>query len=533
MSFLSKITGREQIKALEAQNISLSKTISDLSQKVEQYSNVKSFASAAINRLTADSTTSIFNINEELKSDLGVLRARSRQLGKDNAYYHAYLDKAVRGVVGPSGFQLRLSIVDKTTGDVETFDTAAEDEIEKAWKDWSKAPSVISDWYTTYGVDSKETLLDVYDLIVKCWKRDGSCIIRKIVGWNNPYKYALQILDSHALDIYYNQMSAGKDNTVIMGVEINSFGRPVAYHFRQSIWQVPAHANIQSPTYERVRVPASEIQHIFKREQPGQTEGIPACSSCLINLQMIGGYSQAELTAARMLACKMLFYITKGVDPQGDGQGGDGTIQKIFQPGGSDILPEGVEPKLIDPTHPNADYAGFVKAQLREISSGLGVAYNNLANDLEGVNYSSMRHGRNDETDAWKREQTFVIDHFCKPIFSEWLWCYLALSGKTLLPLKKFEKFNSPIFVPRSFEWVDPKSDAEAKLLLMSKGLESPLDIGQSLGRDPYRIIDEIAALQAYAKAKNVDINFLQTANQTVQTISTDKPKDKTDETKI
>jgi lambda family phage portal protein len=367
-------------------------------------------------------------------------------------------------------------------------------------------------------------------MIVKCWKRDGSCIVRKIKGWNNPYKYALQVLDSHALDIYYNQMSTGKDNTVIMGVEIDSYGKPVAYHFKQSVWQVPAHANIPSASYERVRIPASEIQHIYKREQPGQTEGIPSASSCIINLQMLRGYSEAEITAARMQACKMLFYITTGNDPDGDGQGSDGRIQKIFAPGGSDILPPGVEPKLIDPTHPNAAYAAFVKAQLREISSGLGVAYNNLANDLEGVNYSSMRHGRNDEVDAWKREQTFVIDHFCKPIFSEWLWCYLALSGKSFLPLKKYEKFNAPIFVPRSFEWVDPKSDAEAKLLLMSKGLESPLDIGQALGKDTYRIIDEIAAVQAYAKSKGVDINLLQAANQTVQTIS--KTEDKPNEAK-
>ena len=52
-------------------------------------------------------------------------------------------------------------------------------------------------------------------------------------------------------------------------------------------------------------------------------------------------------------------------------------------------LPNGVDFKAFDPDHPTSQFESFVKSILRQIASGLNVPYNELANDLEGVSYSS------------------------------------------------------------------------------------------------------------------------------------------------
>jgi len=47
----------------------------------------------------------------------------------------------------------------------------------------------------------------------------------------------------------------------------------------------------------------------------------------------------------------------------------------------------------VDSDYPHQMYSAFVKAHLQGIASGLGISYHALANDLEGVNYSSIRAG--------------------------------------------------------------------------------------------------------------------------------------------
>ncbi|MCI0539082.1 MAG: phage portal protein [Verrucomicrobiales bacterium] len=66
-------------------------------------------------------------------------------------------------------------------------------------------------------------------------------------------------------------------------------------------------------------------------------------------------------------------------------------------PGQFETRPVGFEFQTFDPQHPTQAFPFFVKTFLRGIASGLGVSYNTLANELEGVNFSSIRAGVSDE----------------------------------------------------------------------------------------------------------------------------------------
>jgi capsid protein len=64
------------------------------------------------------------------------------------------------------------------------------------------------------------------------------------------------------------------------------------------------------------------------------------------------------------------------------------------------------------PTHPNANFANFVKAIVRRIASACGVSYNRLSHDYESVNYSSLREASLDEAKTYANLQRFLIDNW-------------------------------------------------------------------------------------------------------------------------
>jgi lambda family phage portal protein len=129
-----------------------------------------------------------------------------------------------------------------------------------------------------------------------------------------------------------------------------------------------------------------------------------------------------------------------------------------------------VDFKAYDPQHPSTAFRDFEKAMLRGIASGLGVSYTSLANDLEAVSYSSIRQGLLEERDQWRRVQHWMVEHFCQPVYLRWLRQALD-SGVVNLPANKYFKFSATQWVPRGWQWVDPRNEAEAQIVAINNGL--------------------------------------------------------------
>ncbi|MBT3840841.1 MAG: phage portal protein [Verrucomicrobia bacterium] len=180
--------------------------------------------------------------------------------------------------------------------------------------------------------------------------------------------------------------------------------------------------------------------------------------SAMTRLQMLGAYEEAELTAARVAASKMGFLVKERSEGYiGDTDEAGNPLMEV-EPGAIEELPMGTTFQSWNPDHPVGNYAGFVKSCLRGIAAGLGVSYNMLANDLEGVNYSSIRAGLLDEREYYKAVQRWFIDTVITPVFEGWLETNI-LNGTINLPAAKLEKFNAPDWKPRRWAWVDPLKD--------------------------------------------------------------------------
>ena len=213
--------------------------------------------------------------------------------------------------------------------------------------------------------------------------------------------------------------------------------------------------------------------------------------SAMTRLQMLGAYEEAELTAARVAASKMGFLVKE----RADGYVGDvdeqGNPLMEISPGVIEELPMGTSFQSWNPDHPVGNYSDFVKSCLRGIAAELGVSYNMISNDLEGVNYSSIRAGLMDEREFYKAIQRWFVDTVVTPVFESWLETNI-LNGTINLPAAKLEKFNAPDWKPRRWAWVDPEKDINAQIKAVENHFKSKRQVISESGGDIEDVFKDI-----------------------------------------
>ena len=435
----------------------------------------RNYAAASRGRLFADFNGSNRSADSEIRWALNELRNRSRDLERNNEYFRRYLQLLRTNVVGENGFRLQVRARDLN----RNIDVLGNQLIEDAWAEFSR--------FGNPTVDGKMSLIDVQNHLISGLARDGEVFFRIVKGKFLRFGIALQVLEPDLIDEEMNERYRN-GNDVRMGVELNEYKRPVAYHILLNHPGDYDYTTLASGT-KRVRVPASEIMHIFRPERAGQTRGVPWSSAAISALKMLHGYREAELIAARTAASKMGFFTSPAGDgfmaDDYEGEGGTGSPIYNAEPGTFHQLPAGVEFQAFDPSHPTSAYADFEKSILRGIAGGLGVSYTSLANDLEGTSYSSFRQGALEERDFYRTLQKFMVEHFLDPLYRVWLDHIIQFGYTSITGSGKYEKFSREfVFRPRGFQWVDPLKEMNAAVVGLQNGILSHSDIAATYGRD-------------------------------------------------
>lgn len=434
----------------------------------------RSFSAASINNLYASWIATNTTADMDIKKDLKSMRARSRELMRNDDYAKKFKRMVKTNVVGNNGIKLQNKAKDPNGN----LDKKANQAVEEAFRKWSKKG--ICD------VTGKYSFVDIQKMAIGTMLEDGEVLIRKVKGFDNEFGFALQLLEADHLDEQFNDTN----RNILMGIEYNQWNKPVAYHLHKSH---PGNLGLTSRDTTRERIPAEEIIHLFLPLRISATRGVPWMHTAMTRMKMVNGYEEAELTGARLGAIHGGFYKQgENVDEyQGDSVV-DGNVVNEMTPGQLEILPQGWDFQSYDPQHPNAAFKDFMKVILRGIASGLDVSYNTLANDLEGVNFSSLRSGVLEEREVWKDLQKWLSEHLLDNVFADWL--EMALLTKTLaLPFFKYDKFNNPSWLPRGFAWVDPLKDAQSNILLCKEGLKSHSEIFAEMGKDIEEVYQQLA----------------------------------------
>jgi lambda family phage portal protein len=416
----------------------------------------RSFEAANVGRLFSDWLTITKSADSDIRYSLRAMRARSRDLCQNSDYARRYLDLVRTNVVGPRGITLQVRARENNG----VLDQVANQALEAAFMAWGQ-PGVCT-------VEGRMSWVDCQRMFIESVARDGECFVLFVEDNANPYRFRLQFLDPDLIDQEKNEVLQG-GREIRMGVEVDAAGRPLAYYVK--VKHPDDYQTGSAPYIKDQRIPADRMIHAFRADRIGQTRGTPWTATSMTRLKMLGGYEEAELVAARISASKMGFFVSESGDEyQADGANADGTLNMDIQPGTFNQLPAGVDFKSYDPQHPSTAFRDFEKAMLRGIASGLGVSYTSLANDLESVSYSSIRQGLLEERDQWRTIQHWMIEHFCQPVYLRWLRQTLD-SGVVNLPANKFFKFSQTMWVPRGWQWVDPRNEAEAQIVAINNGL--------------------------------------------------------------
>jgi lambda family phage portal protein len=457
----------------------------NIAQRTAQFraTQQRSFSAGLPSRLTGNFNAFNTSLDSDLITSLNTLRARSRVLTQNNPYGQKFLRMVASNVVG-QGFTVQARALDNK-GQPDLIDNKS---IQKSFIEWSKRG--------TCDVTGQLSFAELCRLVMRTVAQDGEVLIRRVRGKKvNKFGYALQVLDIDRLMVH-NQRRLANGNVVRMGVEIDPMGKPVAYWVRQAH---PYDAFMQTSAPTEERIPAEDIFHFFIPLRPEQRRGVPWMHAAIERLYHIGELDQSALIAARKGADSLGFFTSpNGLPPDTTASGSADAAIEISVPGTFDTLPEGYDFKAFDSKYPNEVYPVFIKSALRAVASAIGVAYNGLANDLEGVNYSSIRSGVLEEREFWMELQDWLISAFLIPNYEDWLLMSLGMNAITgpagfPLPATKYDKFSAHEWQGRRWSWVDPKGDLEASVLAINNGLKSRTRICAEMGLDREVVWQELA----------------------------------------
>jgi lambda family phage portal protein len=230
-----------------------------------------------------------------------------------------------------------------------------------------------------------------------------------------PHAYSLQILDADVLDHTYNE-AARRIRTKSGWASSATSGAPVAYW----LWTVHPTTTSTRRVRERVRVPANEIIHLYTVKRPGQTRGITAFAPVMSDINMLGGYQEAELVAARGAAANMGFIIE---DEEAEGEDPDTptSIPTEAEPGTFQDCRRVLKLQQYSPEHPVAAFGAFVRSILRSIASGLSVAYSRSPEISPVPTTDPCATARSKSATRTRKEQNWIAIQLYRRVYLQWM----------------------------------------------------------------------------------------------------------------
>ena len=427
---------------------------------------------ARVSRLTSDWVTSGTSADSEIKGSFKALRNRARQLCRDNDYARQALRSIQNNVIG-HGIRHQGQVRMLRGG---KLDETVNEQIHMEWEKWMHKNSC--------DVSGILGFHDIERLIVRSMAESGEVFIRMI---RKPFgkskvPFALQVLEADYL--IDDEMPPVKNgNFMRMGIEVDQYLRPEAYHFYAS-HPGDISAGLPRVSQKRIRVPADEVIHLFLPERPGQTRGVTWFASALMRLHMLQGYEEAEVVRARASSALMGFIQSPEGELIGDEIYDDQRVSE-FTPGVFKYLAPGESVTVPDLNAPDGQLEPFTRSMLRAVAAGVGVSFESISKNFSESNYSSSRLSLLEERDTYRVLQRYMIENFHQEIFDHWL-DMAVLSGCLDLPAYETnpDRYRASKWVPRCWEWVDPQREVDAYKTAVRCGFKTLAQVITEQGGD-------------------------------------------------
>lgn len=471
------------------------------------------YEAALTTNLNSDQPISLTSSNAEILTSTIAVRSRARTTERNNPYGAAMVMDWMRNICGPDPFPLEMKVGNEDVNGKFTAETDTNKRIQDAWEEAGKPENC-----TPSGTISRRQM---YWTAIASVCRDGGAIFRRWGPLNDipeeflklpadqrypatDTKFALEPIEIDRLDQNWARPKtpAGNKNEIQFGIEYNHWRRPINYHILTRHPGDIFGANWNVPKY-REAVPARDIIAIYNiQTRPEQLVGISLMAPVIRLLHQLEQFDIAHVTAALTACCKSIWIekaipsapdwtpdVLKEFDGGGNGEGsedgntgwagdgwggGQGQPYVNTTPGEMNLLPWGNKVVALEPRFPMESATPFKKDILRAVASASAVWYNQLAQDMESVNFASGRLGENSSRDIARMYQEHMIDMLARPHFETWLRYAMMSPVLGDLPMARYKEFcKAGVFHGRRWEYTNPMQDVQADILAVEAGLNS------------------------------------------------------------
>jgi len=464
--------------------------------------------------------------------------ARAREMVETDGYAAGAVTKQVDSIVGS-----RLRLKFKPDARALGLDAAEIrdfiDQVQALFDAWCNDPRFYCD-------ETRQTTLGgLFALAFRHYLVEGDAI--GVIGFDpdRPFSTTVRIVDP---DLLSNPRDAQDRPNLRGGVELDDSGVAVAYHFRGA-HDASIYADRRSREWTEIAREDSDgcpiVVHFFDRHRDGQTRGRSNFDAIIKALKMEDKHAEVELEAA-VLDAIMAPQVRTSSDVESLSEFfGDGGAQEYLTQRGQyyeaapvqidgvrvNHLMPGDEMTVADSRRPSQGYAEFSSSVLRRIAAGLGITYEQMAQDWSKVNYSSARAALNEIWRSWTQRRFDFVQRFCAPVFAAWFEEALA-RGIVTLPAgapglhDAYGAWCRVTGIGPGKGFVDPVKEVQAARLRLESGFDTLENITEDLTGVDHRDIFAQLARERDEAPKGYAHPAFSTAPSTVIDPDEDDPDD-------
>lgn len=349
--------------------------------------------------------------DEEILLDRPTLVERSRSLYRNNAIGRAAINTHLYNSVG-RGFTLNANIDADFLGLTPEQKSEWETITERNWKRYVDSTECdvegVMTWHEMTGLVTLTRLID----------GEAFAVLKSIPRRHSIYSLRAKLVDTSVIT---NPLGFSASNYLWRdGVRLDINGRPVAYNFRN-----PDNTDYEIPAFG-FSSGRRNVLHVFRREFPGQSRGLPFLSAVMRELRKLEEYTKAELESAAVAAMYTAFIKSadSGVldSPQDFSDDAPEVAADEYSLGPAAImhLQPGEDVTFANPGRPNTGFAAYVDFMVKMIAAALGLPYEVLMKTFQS-SYSATKGAQNEARKFFAVEKMWIANRWCQPFYEEWL----------------------------------------------------------------------------------------------------------------
>lgn len=416
--------------------------------------------------------------------DIPLLTSRSRDLSRNNGIASGALQTITDNVVG-TGLRMQAAPDFRLLGKDQAWAQEWARHVESLWRTWAESTECDAARQLTFAglttLAFRSGLLNGEGLALPIWQPEAG----------SPFATRLFVIEPDRL---CNPQYAFDTRYRRGGIEIDDYGRALAYHIR-STHPGDIFAGYATPG-QWERIPATttwgrkRVIFMGEKERPGQTRSKPIFSAVMQQFKMLDRYASAELDAAVVNAMIAAFVETPmemdGLMEVFGGTDGAAGVKSYMD---AKALPQnrarlksgaivplypGEKLAAFNPARPSSGFAPFMESVLRHIATGVNLPYELLLKDFSKTNYSSARAALLEAWRYFRTKRQWVADYWARPVYE--LWLEEAVNAG-LVDAPDFYANRAAWcrsrWIGAGRGWVDPVKEAQAAMIRMDSGLST------------------------------------------------------------